>query len=148
LAVIFIDLDNFKKVNDSEGHEAGDELLKQVVKRIQSRLRRHDTLARLGGDEFIILPEQVKDIDSINVLSQEILELLVTPFTINRGQIYISSSMGSSVSPRDDIIPQALIRKADMAMYHAKNLGKNNAQYYHQDFEHDALQKLDLKREL
>ena len=148
LAVIFIDLDNFKKVNDSEGHEAGDDLLKQVVKRIQSRLRRQDTLARLGGDEFIILLEHVKDIDSIAILSQEILVLLATPFKINRRQFFISSSMGISIFPRDDAMPEALISKADMAMYHAKNTGKNNAQYYHQDFEHDALQKLDLEQEL
>jgi diguanylate cyclase (GGDEF)-like protein len=148
LAVIFIDLDNFKKVNDSEGHEAGDELLKQVVERIQSRLRRQDTLARLGGDEFIILLEHIKDNDSIDILSKEILEILATPFKINRRQFFISSSMGISIYPRDDAQPEALIRKADMAMYHAKNLGKNNVQYYHQDFEHDALQKLDLEQEL
>jgi diguanylate cyclase (GGDEF)-like protein len=148
LAVIFIDLDNFKKVNDSEGHEAGDEILKQVVNRIQSRLRSQDTLARLGGDEFVILLELVKESNSIATLSQEILELLATPFKINRRQFFISSSMGISLHPKDDDEPEALIRKADMAMYHAKNLGKNNIQYYHQDFENDALQKLDLEQAL
>jgi diguanylate cyclase (GGDEF)-like protein len=146
--VLFIDLDSFKKVNYPEGHDAGDEILKQMVNRIQSRLRSQDTLARLGGDEFVILLELVKKPDSIAILSQEILDLLATPFKINRRQFFISSSMGISFYPRDDDEPDALIRKADMAMYHAKNLGKNNIQYYHQNFEHDALQKLDLEQAL
>lgn len=148
LAILFIDLDNFKKVNDTEGHEAGDLLLINVVKRIKSRLREQDTLARLGGDEFVILLESVNSQAAVTHLCKSLLELLGKPFEVQGRQHFISCSIGVSVSPQDDKEADALIRKADMAMYRAKELGKNNFQFYSPKLESTALQQLDIERRL
>jgi diguanylate cyclase (GGDEF)-like protein len=146
--VLFLDLDNFKKVNDTEGHEAGDQLLIQVTQRINNRLRKQDTLARLGGDEFIILLEKIDSKEAVVLLCNDLLEMLATPFKINRRNFFVSSSVGVSFYPTHDKDAEGLIRKADLSMYQAKNAGRNNYKLYSPEFETDALSKLDVENDL
>jgi len=148
LAIIFIDLDNFKKVNDTDGHEAGDELLRIATKRMRNCVRESDILARLGGDEFLILIESIISQSGLERMCINILESLARPFLLNNRNHFISCSMGISVYPRDDVIPDGLIGKADMAMYRAKKLGKNNFQFYSEELERLARHQLELENEL
>jgi len=147
-AVVFVDLDNFKKVNDTEGHEAGDQLLRTATKRMRSCIHDADVLARLGGDEFVILIEENFSQKFITRLCSNILEALSEPFLLNNHNHFISCSMGISVYPRDDIVPDALIGKADMAMYRAKNLGKRNFQFYSEELERLAIHQLEFEQNL
>lgn len=148
LAVLFIDLDNFKKVNDSEGHQQGDMLLKEVATRLQSCLSAQDTLSRLGGDEFIILLEGIVSDSDVTHKAQRLLETLGTPFEVRERQHFLTSSIGISLYPQDDTEAGSLLRKADMAMYRAKELGKNNFQFYSDALEQAALQMLEMERQL
>ena len=148
LAIIFIDLDNFKKVNDTDGHEAGDELLRIATKRMRNCVRESDILARLGGDEFLILIESTISQSGLNRMCTNILDSLARPFLLNNHNHFISCSMGISIYPRDDLAPDGLIGKADMAMYRAKKLGKNNFQFYSEELERLALHQLELEDKL
>ncbi|MDD5273892.1 MAG: EAL domain-containing protein [Methylovulum sp.] len=130
LAIIFADLDNFKHVNDSLGHAVGDELLKAVAARLTQCIRESDTVARLGGDEFLILLPGIVDVQSIIVVAQKIKDALQPIFKINGQEIFISISIGISVYPDDSIDIGELLRDADTAMYHAKNSGRNNFQFF------------------
>jgi len=148
IAIIFIDLDNFKKVNDTEGHEAGDQLLRIATKRMRNCVREADILARLGGDEFVILIESDISQSGLMRMSANILESLAKPFLLNNHNHFISCSMGISIYPRDDTVPDGLIGKADMAMYRAKKLGKNNFQFYSEELERLALHQLEFEHNL
>lgn len=148
LAVLFVDLDNFKRVNDTEGHKAGDELLVQLVTRFQSNLREQDTLARLGGDEFVLLLESVKGKDLISILCDKLLLLLSAPFTINNRQHYVTASIGIALYPDDAETAEQLILKSDMAMYQAKQIGKNTYQFYNAKLEKQAFLQVKIEREL
>ena len=117
LAVLFLDLDDFKKINDTEGHDAGDLLLKEVVRRLQTRLREFDTLSRQGGDEFIIVLEKIESEMTVKQVCQDLLALIKQPFTIGSRQFIVTSSIGISLFPNDDDNANSLIRKADLAMY-------------------------------
>ena len=147
LAVLFLDLDDFKKINDTEGHDAGDLLLKEVVRRLQTRLREFDTLSRQGGDEFIIVLEQIESEMTIKQVCQDLLALIKQPFTIGSRQFVVTSSIGISLFPNDDNA-NALIRKADLAMYESKSLGKNSFHFYSQALEKEALTQLAIEQEL
>lgn len=130
LALLFIDLDRFKQINDSLGHDVGDFVLKIAASRLKSTLRKEDTLARLGGDEFtIIMEELIKEKDA-SLLAQKILDVLDEPIYIEGRTLYISSSIGISIYPQDSIHSDDLLKYADVAMYKAKNEGRNNFQYY------------------
>jgi diguanylate cyclase (GGDEF)-like protein len=148
IAVIFIDLDNFKKVNDTDGHEAGDKLLRIATKRMRNCVRDGDILARLGGDEFLILIESTISQSGLTRMCSNILESLAKPFLLNNHNHFISCSMGISIYPRDDTVPDGLIGKADMAMYRAKKLGKNNFQFYSEELERLALHQLEFENNL
>lgn len=148
LAVLFLDLDDFKKINDTEGHDAGDLLLKEVVRRLQTRLREFDTLSRQGGDEFIIVLEQIESEMTIKQVCQDLLALIKQPFTIGTRQFVVTSSIGISLFPNDDDNANALIRKADLAMYESKSLGKNSFHFYSQALEKEALTQLAIEQEL
>ena len=148
IAILFVDLDDFKRVNDTEGHKAGDELLIQLVSRIQTRIREQDTLSRLGGDEFVILLEAVEDIEKVKVLCEEFLSILSEPFVINGRQHFVSSSIGISLFPSHDHIAEQLILKADMAMYQAKQSGKNTFVLYDARLEKQAKLQVKIEREL
>jgi len=148
LAVLFLDLDDFKKINDTEGHDAGDLLLKEVVRRLQTRLREFDTLSRQGGDEFIIVLEQIESEMTIKQVCQDLLALIKQPFTIGSRQFVVTSSIGISLFPNDDDNANALICKADLAMYESKSLGKNSFHFYSQALEKEALTQLAIEQEL
>ena len=148
LAVLFIDLDHFKKVNDTEGHQVGDELLIEVSKRIKRCLREHDTLARFGGDEFVVLLESIQSHRIASHTSQRIIEQLTVPFEIFGKKFHISASIGVSMYPRDDTNPQELIRKADLAMYHAKEQGRSQFEFFDSPLERLAHYQLELENKL
>ena len=148
VAVIFIDMDNFKRVNDICGHQAGDELIRLFANRVANTLREHDTLARLGGDEFVVLLENLRSHRYATEVCKRILSVLAAPFYIDQREFHISCSLGISVSPRDGHEAQLLIKKADMAMYHAKQLGKNNFQYFNPALERLAIYQMELEEKL
>lgn len=125
LAVLFIDLDHFKQVNDSLGHAAGDELLLEVSKRMAARLREDDTLARLGGDEFIGLLPDLSDADEVTAIARRLIEAVGQPVLLNNQQFRIGCSLGISLYPDDASNAQQLLQHADAAMYRAKQEGRN-----------------------
>jgi len=130
LALLFIDLDGFKEVNDRLGHAAGDELLRQAAQRIHACVRDTDTVARLGGDEFTVILTDVTQAAHIDVLAQEILDALNKPFALMHAQASISGSIGITLAPQDGVSPDALVRNADLAMYVAKNAGRNGYRFF------------------
>lgn len=128
-ALMFIDLDGFKEVNDQFGHQAGDELLKAVAHKISGCIRTSDTFARLGGDEFTIILSNIEHTDACNLVAKKILKLINTPFELSLGKVTISASIGISVYPQDGATSDKLISVADSAMYDAKAQGKNCWEY-------------------
>jgi diguanylate cyclase (GGDEF)-like protein len=130
LAVVFIDLDRFKQVNDSLGHDVGDLLLKSIGDRLQKFLQKEDMLARWGGDEFILLLRQVTSADRTLELVQRMLKAFAQPFICDGHELHISSSMGISLYPLDANQVETLIKNADAAMYLAKQSGRNNCKLY------------------
>ncbi|BAF72432.1 EAL domain-containing protein [Sulfurovum sp. NBC37-1] len=130
LALFFIDLDNFKQINDSLGHQIGDKVLVVVSKRLKAKIRQEDTLARLGGDEFTIIMENFKDVQQVSVLAQKIQKVLNQPMHIEGHTLYISCSIGISFYPQDTQNANDLVKYADAAMYKAKEEGRNNFQFY------------------
>jgi diguanylate cyclase (GGDEF)-like protein/PAS domain S-box-containing protein len=130
VALLFIDLDGFKRVNDMLGHAAGDELLCMVAQRIQETLRQSDTVARLGGDEFAVILEQIPHVDSAGAIAQKIIDQLGEPFPLAGGEATISASIGITLSPFDAKSVKELMIDADRAMYVAKAAGKNRFEFY------------------
>jgi diguanylate cyclase (GGDEF)-like protein/PAS domain S-box-containing protein len=130
LALIFIDLDGFKDVNDRLGHEAGDQLLQQAAQRIGACVRGVDTVARLGGDEFTVIFTDVSHIGHLDILAQKILDELARPFPLGLENVYISGSVGITIYPQDAATLEDLIRNADQAMYVAKNAGRNRFSFF------------------
>jgi diguanylate cyclase (GGDEF)-like protein len=130
LAIIFIDLDQFKSVNDTFGHDAGDLLLKNVALRLAGSLRASDTVSRLGGDEFIVMLPDIAAKEEATEVVQRILHSFVKPFTLHIGELLITSSMGISLYPFDGDNLETLIKNADAAMYQSKKQGKNNYRFY------------------
>jgi len=130
IALLFIDLDGFKNVNDRQGHDAGDQLLQQVAQRIGRCVRGTDTVARLGGDEFTVILADVNKVLHVEILVQEMLVALATPFSILGQDVQISASIGVTLFPQDASTPEDLLRNADQAMYAAKNAGKSCFSYF------------------
>ncbi len=130
VAVMFLDLDDFKEVNDSLGHDIGDKLLQQTGKRLKSCVRRGDTVARLGGDEFTLVLPGINHIDNIRDIADKIIATFKTSFTIENHDISVTSSIGISIYPQDGSDSKGLLKKADKSMYFAKEKGKNNYQFY------------------
>lgn len=130
LAVLFIDLDRFKDVNDTLGHPVGDTLLMAVTRRIKSCVRTGDTLARQGGDEFICLLEDIAEPDEARHVADKLLGLFRQPFTIDGNELYLSASIGISIAPDDGTMVDILVRNADAAMYQAKSHGRNRCHFY------------------
>jgi diguanylate cyclase (GGDEF)-like protein/PAS domain S-box-containing protein len=143
VAIIFIDLDNFKTVNDGLGHSAGDSLLKQVAKRLSLRVRQEDTLGRLAGDEFVLILEHLRHPQQAGLVASAILETLNHPFTLEEGQqVYVRASIGISLYPDDGQDESELVRNADAAMYEAKRRGRNSFSFYTPSFTTDANERL------
>lgn len=148
VSLLFLDLDNFKQINDSLGHQAGDDLLITVAGRLKKLLRSDDTVARLGGDEFAILLENVEGKRQIRAIAQRILQILSEPFMLQGQNFHVSASLGIAMAPHDDDDPDALIRDADSAMYEAKRRGKNAYHFFSAELVERAASQLDLEREL
>ena len=129
-AILFLDLDRFKVVNDSLGHHAGDCLLQQVAKELNQIVRGKDTVARLGGDEFVILIEDLEGKEKAYEVAQRITDLLATPFTIENQPVFIGTSIGVLFSDERYESAEIMLRDADTAMYHAKESGKNQYSFY------------------
>jgi len=130
LAVLFLDLDNFKHINDSLGHAAGDELLQSVAHRLSDCVRHSDTVCRQGGDEFVILLGEAQNNEATTFIADKILTELAMPHTIAKDKLHISTSIGISVYPEDGLDADTLIKSADTAMYTAKQKGRNNYQFF------------------
>jgi diguanylate cyclase (GGDEF)-like protein/PAS domain S-box-containing protein len=147
-AVMFLDLDRFKTVNDSLGHSVGDKLLREVSSRLKSCMRASDTVSRLGGDEFVILMPNVTDPEDVAVTAQKVLDAVARPYNIDDHELVSTPSVGISVYPGDGADVDTLLRNADAAMYHAKETGRNNYQFFTQDMNARALERLSLERSL
>jgi len=130
LAVLFVDLDDFKNVNDTYGHAIGDQLLKGFAKRLKDCLREEDTVARLGGDEFILLLSGIRHPEDASKAAQKIISALETPFIYEGHELHVTSGIGISLYPRDGEDSQTLLRKGDTALYRAKERGRNEYQLY------------------
>ena len=160
LATLFIDLDRFKIINDTLGHTVGDLLLTHVAERLSDSVRQSDSvsrhadhepmhaLARLGGDEFTILLTALPQPEDAGRVARRILDSLAHPFSIEGHEIFISASIGISIFPSDGSTVEALLKNADTAMYHAKEQGRNNCQFYSSGLNAAAAERLDLENEL
>ena len=148
LAVAFIDLDRFKQINDTLGHEAGDELLKEVANRLKACLRDSDTVARLGGDEFVVLLTELGDEQYAATVAQKIITAVARPFTLLGQEFRVTASIGISTYPKDGPDEQTLTKNADIAMYQAKEDGKNNFQFYSELLNANSLERLTLESSL
>ena len=145
LAVMFLDLDRFKNINDSLGHIIGDELLQQVSTRLKGCLREGDTLARFGGDEFtLMLPKISNQKDDVTKVAEKIIHILKEPFFIDHNELYVSASIGISLYPQDGSNMDTLIKNADIAMYHVKGQGKNGYQFFSNDMDTPYFKNLSL----
>jgi diguanylate cyclase (GGDEF)-like protein/PAS domain S-box-containing protein len=144
VAVLYIDLDRFKLVNDTHGHAAGDKLLQQVSERLSCCLRGGDTIGRLGGDEFAIVLPQISNIEDAALVAQKCMLSFKDPFYLDELETFVSGSIGITLYPVDGELPELLIQNADTAMYRAKELGRNNYQFYTPEMNARARVKLNL----
>ncbi|MCG8069851.1 MAG: EAL domain-containing protein [Candidatus Thiodiazotropha taylori] len=147
-AVILMDLDHFKNINESFGHSAGDQLLQMVAGRLLSQLRNADTVARIGGDEFVILLADIDPGNIATVLSRDLIALFDTPFEIDNQPIAVSVSLGVSLFPQDGDSATALLSNADAAVYRAKSEGRNNFRLYSQEMTDQAMERVVLAGDL
>ncbi len=148
LAVMFLDLDRFKIINDTLGHNIGDELLRNVSERMSKVLRDGDIIARMGGDEFTVILKNIKSSDEVVAVAQRVLDALAKPFQIGGHELFISASIGVSIYPADGSDVESLVKNADTAMYRAKELGRNNFQFYAEALHSRAIDKLNLGNSL
>ena len=144
LAVMFLDLDQFKEINDSLGHATGDAVLKEAALRLESCLRLTDTVARLGGDEFTIVLEDVRSVDEISRVAGKLLGAIAARAEVAGHELHLSTSIGVTVYPTDDHDADTLLRNADLAMYHAKQEGRNNVQFFSRDMSERTEKRGDL----
>ncbi len=147
-AILFIDLDRFKIINDTLGHEAGDRLLQEISMRLMQTLRAVDVVARLGGDEFVILIEEISDLHQVEIVADRILSVVIKPVTLMNEECRVTASIGISVFPKDAEDEQSLMKNADLAMYLAKEEGKNNYQFYTPDIHSKSLELLSIETNL
>ncbi len=147
-AVLFIDLDRFKFINDSLGHEAGDALLCEVAKRLKESLRASDIVARLGGDEFVMLLQDLSHSEQAGIIARKLLSAVIKPIELNGQECRVTASIGISVFPDDAPDEASLMTHADLAMYHAKEEGKNNFQFYDGRLETLSLERLTMETRL
>jgi diguanylate cyclase (GGDEF)-like protein/PAS domain S-box-containing protein len=148
LAMLFLDLDRFKKINDTLGHAAGDRLLQAVAERLKKTLREYDTIARLGGDEFMILLSGVKAVEDAAKVAEKILQAIHPSFVIDGQELHITTSIGISLYPYDGQDTDTLLKNADIALYRAKDFGRNNYQLYTASMNARAFEQLAFENSL
>jgi diguanylate cyclase (GGDEF)-like protein/PAS domain S-box-containing protein len=148
VALLFLDLDRFKLVNDTLGHHVGDLLLKEVAKRLTNCIRKNDTLARMGGDEFTLVLTDIDDPHDAMRAAQRFIEVFEHPFYVMGTELHISTSIGICLYPADGKTGEELLRKADTAMYRAKEAGKNNYQFYSDELNSYSRERLDMENQL
>lgn len=147
-AVIFLDLDHFKLVNDGLGHHVGDLLLKKVSEELAALLRPEDTVARFGGDEFVLIATEVHELSDVTDIAERVVSRLATPMMIGHEEIGVSASLGVALYPEDGGSVEELLKNADAAMYHAKALGRNTYSFYRKDMNGSITEKFGLKAKL
>jgi len=148
VAVMFLDLDRFKTINDSLGHQIGDELLRAVAMRIAGLVREGDTVARLGGDEFVIVLPRIDRGAQVGVVAGKVTETLALPFRLHGHELHVTPSIGIALYPQDGETPETLLRNADSAMYHAKEAGRDNHQFFATQMNLTAALRLELENDL
>jgi diguanylate cyclase (GGDEF)-like protein len=147
-AVLFLDLDRFKIINDTLGHDAGDTVLRQTASHLRGCVRGTDTLARVGGDEFTLLVEHAADIHDLGGIAQKLLVAMSSPLTVNGNVYQLSGSIGIAVYPKDGADGASLLKNADIAMYRAKSSGRNNFQFYSSEINEHSVERLTLENQL
>ncbi len=147
-ALFYFDLDEFKRINDTLGHDVGDKLLVEVARRLKDRLRTEDTISRLGGDEFAILLSGAKEKFEVQKVAEVIQTILVKPFRLANNEVFVSASIGITMAPFDSDDEEALLKRADLAMYEAKRLGKNTYYFYSNELDVAAKDQLIIENEL
>ena len=148
IAILFIDLDRFKGINDTLGHHVGDQLLLEVSKRISQSVRESDAVARLGGDEFLVMMDMLRKQDDAEMVARKIINALQAEFIIDGRELFIGASVGISIYPTDSTEVDGLIKSADIAMYHVKSRGKNNLSFYSADLSQHAVERFTLENHL
>ncbi|MCW8998823.1 MAG: diguanylate cyclase, partial [Kangiellaceae bacterium] len=148
LALLFLDLDRFKVINDNLGHQNGDQLLKEVAKRLSKVSRQGDTVARLGGDEFVFLLENLKSPKDAARSANRIIDCFKTPFRLQDHILHMSTSIGISIYPQDGEDDKILLKNADISMYHAKEKGPGNFSFYSQEMNQTSLERLEIESNL
>lgn len=147
-ALFYFDLDEFKRINDTLGHDAGDQLLMEVANRLQSRLRTEDTIARLGGDEFAVLLSGIKDKEEASNIIETIETMLTQPIKLGNNEVIVSASIGVTLAPFDSMEEETLLKHADLAMYEAKGKGKNTSHFYTKELDFAAKERMVIENEL
>ena len=147
-ALLFIDLDDFKKINDTQGHEMGDMLLQSAANRLKKCVRGHDTVARQGGDEFIVVLEGIDDPIDVEAVTEKIIAEFQTPFDLQGLSMVVTTSIGVAIYPEDGENATMLLRHADAAMYRAKEGGRNTAKFFDVSINQAAIRRLDLERHM
>jgi diguanylate cyclase (GGDEF)-like protein len=148
VAVLFLDLDRFKIINDTLGHDAGDEVLRQIANHLRKCVRATDMLARVGGDEFTLIVEQFVDAQELSNIAQKLLTATAKPLMIGTQQYHLSGSIGIAIYPKDGTDSSSLLKNADIAMYRAKASGKNTYHFYANEIDVHSLERLSLENEL
>ncbi len=148
LALLFLDLDHFKRINDSLGHDVGDALLQETARRLKASLRETDSVSRLGGDEFTVILENINHVNNVIAIAQKLVHTIGQPFRIGPHTLHVTVSIGITLYPLDDSEADPLIKNADMAMYHAKELGRNGFQFYAAELSKRVTEHMKLESEL
>jgi diguanylate cyclase (GGDEF)-like protein len=148
VALLFLDLDKFKSINDTLGHEVGDELLVQVAARLNAAVRGSDMVARLGGDEFVVLLEALSDTANVSKVAKKIVQSLAQPFSIGLHSVWTSASVGISIYPHDGDSARLLMKNADLAMYHVKKQRRGSVQFFHEELNEKMLERAQFEHEL
>jgi len=148
VAVLFIDLDHFKDINDSLGHQVGDEVLKEVSNRLKHQIRETDTIARLGGDEFTVIIDALHDTSTIIDIVNNLINSMHTPLIIDEHKLYSTLSIGVALFPEDGTIPDVLLKNADAAMYKAKDEGRNTYRFYTEEMTEKAFERIVMESSL
>lgn len=147
-ALLSLDIDHFKRINDTLGHDTGDQLLQEIASRLLNAVRKEDTVARLGGDEFAVLLYKVAGPEGCDTVARNILDALVKPIPVSSGELVITSSIGVTLAPHDGKSYEEMLKNADMAMYRAKKAGRNNIQFFSADMNDEIQKQVRLEKEL